>query len=198
MADAAGSVQTPIEAIWRKQVASFERNRQEQHREAIKKWQLQQEENPRNPESYIQLAGHHQQLGEYKKALEVVERGLHVCAPSSGLYRFAVMSLAESNRTKEAIQTARIAAALFPGEELFFNLKAKVLLPVLYDTAEEINYYHDRFSTGITELLAELRLDTPHEKRTRPECHQRPQQFLPCPAGPGRFQIAIAIRPIRI
>ena len=114
MADVAGSVQTPIEAIWRKQVASFERNRQEQHREAIKEWQLQQEENPRNPESYIQLARHHQQLGEYKKALEVVERGLHVCAPSSRLYRFAVMSLAESNRTKEAIQTARIAAGAVP------------------------------------------------------------------------------------
>ena len=165
MADVAGSVQRPIEAIWRKQVASFERNRQDQHRDAIKDWQLQQEENPRNPENYIQLARHHQQLGEYKKALEVVERGLHVCAPSSKLYRFAVIALAESNRTREAIQTARRAAALFPGEELSFNLKAKLLLPVLYDTAEEINYYHDRFSTGITELLANLKLDTPDQKR---------------------------------
>jgi predicted O-linked N-acetylglucosamine transferase (SPINDLY family) len=165
MADVAGSVQRPIEAIWRKQVASFERNRQEQHREAIKEWQLQQEENPRNPESYIQPASHHQQLGEHKKALEIVERGLHVCAPSSRLYRFAVMALAESNRTKEAIQTAQMAAALFPEEALSFNLKAKLLLPVFYDTPEEITYYHDRFSTGITELLAELRLNTLHEKR---------------------------------
>ena len=128
MVDAAGSVQRPIEAMWRKQVASFERNRQQQHRKAISSGNSAGRK-PAKSGKYIQLARHHQQLGEYKKALEVVERGLHVCAPSSRLYRFAVMSLAKPIVPRRPFSPREVRGAV-PRRGAFFDLKAKLLFPV--------------------------------------------------------------------
>ena len=191
MADATGSAEAPIAAIWRRQLQNFEEDRQQQQRDAIRNWQLQQEKNPHHPETYLQLANHHQQLGEYKRFIEIVEQGLNVCPPSYRLYGFAVTLLAESNRTRQAIQTAELAAALFPEHALGFNIKAKLLLPVLYDTPEEIDYYHHRVCDGIAELLADLRLDTPYQKRQALEAISEHMNFYLAYQGRDVFALQL-------
>ena len=126
---------------------------------------VQLEKNQRDREAYIELAEHHQQLGEYQRANEVFETALALCAPSASLYRNAISSFGESNQTKKAIRIAGQATKLFPDDELYFRLKEKLLLPILYDTAEEVNHYHDRFAAGIQELLNDLKLNTPELRR---------------------------------
>ena len=154
MADVRSPSRMPLAAVWRKQIESFERQQETQHRSAIERLQLQQEADPRNAATYIQIAHHHQQMGEHKLALRTLKNGLSISSPSAKLYRYAVNSLAESNQTKEAIETARLAANLFPADALFFKLQEKLLLPVIYDTEAEIVYYQRRFLEGITELRA--------------------------------------------
>ncbi len=114
----------------------------------------------RDPDNYIACAELLSRLGWLGEALDVIKRSLARCEPLPLLYELHIELLSKCNRTREAIAVARQATRLFPGDDLFFRLKGALLLPILYDTQEEVNYYRKRFGNGLRLIGEELRLET--------------------------------------
>jgi len=94
------------------------------------------------------------------EAISVLEEACNRCEPSHELYYSLVFGLAEANRTEEAISVSRRAASLFP-EHGYFDLIAALQLPVLYDTAADIDRYRAIFATNLKAIIAKLRQKTP-------------------------------------
>jgi predicted O-linked N-acetylglucosamine transferase (SPINDLY family) len=131
-----------------------------EHRRAIEELQKRLGQEPENPDIYVQLAKHHKRLGDSRAGMAKLKEGLACCAPTRGLYRQALSMLCGCNRTREARTVARRGAELFPDDRMWFRLREALILPVLYDTAEEVATYRREFVTGLKEMLAGLKLDS--------------------------------------
>src|SRR5262249_27935964 len=70
--------------------------------------------NPRSSSLYIQLAALHAQLQQLEHGVAVLQEGLNQCEPSVDLYREAIFTSAEANRTDAALELLQQAKQLFP------------------------------------------------------------------------------------
>jgi protein O-GlcNAc transferase len=120
------------------------------------------QENPRDPNAYLQAARYHQALGQHEDATAVLKEGVARCVPSLDLYGDHIRSIEKCNRTREAIAAAE-ATRVFP-DDVFVKLKEALLLPMLYDTSEEVEFYRRRYTEGLRRLCAELPLDSPQAR----------------------------------
>lgn len=116
-------------------------------------------EDPRNPAAYTAAAKCHRQLGQFEQAIAVLQQGIAQCEPSVRLYGQYIKRLEECNRTEEAIGAAREAIRFFP-DNFFMKLQEALLLPLLYDTEEEVERYRRRYEEGLCRLSRELSLET--------------------------------------
>ena len=165
MADAGLSTKAKsLGAIYREQEGRFTKHIEEEHRRAVTELRAQLQQEDSDPQDYVQLANHLERLGEHKAAIAELKNGLDRCPNHAGLRRATVVSLAEGNRTKEAIEVARVGAKLFP-EDPWFRLMEALTLPVLYVLPHEIDEYQKQFARGLEKLHEDLRLDTPDERR---------------------------------
>jgi protein O-GlcNAc transferase len=101
---------------------------------------------------------------------------LAVCESDEQLYKEAIFALAESNRTEEAIALARRAHKSFPNLR-YFQLWEALMLPVLYDTEEQIEHYRARYSAGLAEAIAGFNLDDPGDRRAALDAVSRHLNF---------------------
>jgi protein O-GlcNAc transferase len=101
-------------------------------------------------------------LSRHDEAIGLLEEGLRPRA-AVALYHAFIDVLAECNRTRKGIAAAQEASLIFPGDFLL-NVKAALLLPVLYDSTAEIDWYRARFTAGLRRLCEEVRLDTPEAR----------------------------------
>ena len=115
-----------------------------------------------DPGAFLKLVDAYRRARDYCLALSTLRDGLSRCAPDPKLFRIAVQTLADCNRTEEAASIARQAQALFPHDR-FFALAGRLLLPVLYDRFEEIQSWRTRFSNGLSDLLSHLKLESPDD-----------------------------------
>jgi protein O-GlcNAc transferase len=120
--------------------------------------------NERDPYQWIATARRLKQQGRLRETLESLQQGIDCCAPSASLYEYYVERLEKCNRTEEAIEVARRAATLFP-DELIFPLREALILPILYDTQQQVEYYRHRFTEGLQTIIRQVRLDTPAERQ---------------------------------
>jgi predicted O-linked N-acetylglucosamine transferase (SPINDLY family) len=91
--------------------------------------------------------------------LDLLRQGLDHCAPSPALHEYYIERLEKCNRTEEAIAAAREAARLFP-DELIFPLREALLLPIFYDTSEQVEYFRNRFTEGLLRIIKQVPLET--------------------------------------
>ncbi|MCC3570952.1 MAG: tetratricopeptide repeat protein [Microcoleus sp. PH2017_40_RAT_O_B] len=108
---------------------------------------------------YLNLAECYQHLEEYAAAIQVCREAIELYPADASLYRNLVLALVASGRNSEAIAIATDASSLFP-EDSFFNPGQYLILPVIYQSVEEIAVYRDRFETGIKLLIQQTSLDT--------------------------------------
>jgi predicted O-linked N-acetylglucosamine transferase (SPINDLY family) len=118
----------------------------------------------RDPAAYLRLAKHHVRLQRLEVAIAVLQEGLAGCEPDQELYGEAIFALEEANRTEEARLLARRAKEIFP-HATYLGLSEALMLPVLYETEQEVDEYRARFAAGLDALVAGLRLETPEECR---------------------------------
>jgi protein O-GlcNAc transferase len=116
----------------------------------------------RDPNAYIVAARTLKQAGELYEALDLLRAGLDRCAPSPELHEYYIERLEKCNQTEAAIAAAETAAQLFP-EKLIFRLREALLLPVFYDSTEQIEYYRNRFTEGLHRIISEVSLATPDD-----------------------------------
>ncbi|WP_293125033.1 tetratricopeptide repeat protein [Microcoleus sp. bin38.metabat.b11b12b14.051] len=113
---------------------------------------------------YSNLANCYEHLEEYAAAIQVCREAIELFPADASLYRKLVSALLASGRTSEAILIATQASSLFP-EDSFFNPGQYLILPVIYESVEEIAVYRDRFETGIKLLIQQTSLDTDEGKQ---------------------------------
>jgi protein O-GlcNAc transferase len=118
-----------------------------------------------DPTDYIELAKLFTQQYNLERGIEILQDGLVVCEPNERLYGELVFALEQANRTEDAICLAHRAKELFP-DARYFELWEALMLPVLYDTEDAMQYYRARYSSGLKGLTAGLKLDTPEDCRS--------------------------------
>jgi len=99
-----------------------------------------------------------------------------VCETDEQLCREAIFALEQTNRTEEAIALARRAQKSFP-DSRYFELWEALMLPVLYDTEEQIEHYRTRYSAGLAEGIARFNLDHPGDRRAALDAVSRHLDF---------------------
>jgi predicted O-linked N-acetylglucosamine transferase (SPINDLY family) len=115
-----------------------------------------------NPSAYLDLAN---ALGKHPSALDVLREGLARCRPDVELYKRAIVELWKANRTDEALEVIHRAEAVLPDAN-FLKFGAALILPILYETPEQIKYYRERFTSGLKSLVAGVHLDSPEARRS--------------------------------
>ena len=93
-----------------------------------------------------------------------LQEGVAVCEADEQLYKEAIFALEQANRTEKAIALAGRARKSFP-ELRYFELWEALMLPVLYDTEEQIEHYRARYSAGLAELIGGYNLDDYRDHR---------------------------------
>ncbi|MBF2096840.1 MAG: tetratricopeptide repeat protein [Gloeomargaritaceae cyanobacterium C42_A2020_066] len=109
---------------------------------------------------YAELGDSLWQAGDRPAALEVWQTGVDA-HPQSGRLHFALIThLHQRGQTEAALAAAGRARACLP-EEFSFVLLNHLLVPLYYETEAEIATYYQRFSQGLTQLIAETDLGRP-------------------------------------
>jgi protein O-GlcNAc transferase len=117
-----------------------------------------------DPAACIAAARRSKQLGRLKETLAILERGITRCVPSPALHEYYIERLEKCNRTEQAIAAATRAALLFP-DHVIFKLREALLLPILYDTPEQLDYYRIRFTEGLQRVTSEVWPDSSTESQ---------------------------------
>lgn len=147
-----------IEAIFRRRSLQAEQEQRLAGARALIKG------NDRDPNAYIAAARCCKQLGRLHETLDILHTGIARCLPNSALYEYYIERLEKCNRTEEAIAVANAAARLFPGE-VIFKLREALLLPVLYDTPEQVDYYRRRYTEGLHKVISQVPISSLPERQ---------------------------------
>ena len=109
---------------------------------------------------YVALADCYKCLNREEEALNIYQEGLKHYHNSAGLYLHLTLTLQNYGRIQEAIAVASEASQLLPNN-LALKLEKQRLLPIIYDTPEEIDFYRDRFTQHLEDLIQQTALDSP-------------------------------------
>lgn len=139
--------------------------RKGQYQEAINKYQQFLETQTGDEDFYIALADCYKSLNRYEEAIETYQAGIKLYPKAEKLYFWLAVALQNFGRTQEAIAFAKEASKALPNS-LVLKLEPQFLLPILYETVEEIEIYRTRFTQGLNELIQQTSLDTPEARNS--------------------------------
>ncbi len=156
--------QESLHEVYQLQSDAAERENLEELNQLLENCLTRLADNPKAAETYLQIAYCYRKLKNHGAAIAILADGIKHCEFYSLLRVTYINLLAQCNRTSEAIVAAREASFKFP-EDILFKLKEATLLPVLYKSTKEMDYFRLRFTEELLRLSGDLRLDTPSEKR---------------------------------
>jgi predicted O-linked N-acetylglucosamine transferase (SPINDLY family) len=152
-----------MEEVHRRRLETLELKSRETAEQHLAKCRDALCQDDRNPEAYVTLAKCYRQLGQIEEEIVLLRRAIERCESSVLLYNKYINRLEEYNRTKAAIEAAQEALRVFP-DNFLFALREATILPVIYETEAQLEYYRDRYAVGLTWLSQRLRLDTPEAR----------------------------------
>ncbi len=117
---------------------------------------------PVQADVYFNLSDAHQKLEGFTKSIEALEAGVGKHPQDARLQFTLIICLQQQARIEEAIAHAETAAKLLP-EDYTFQLLQYLLVPMIYDTVEEIAHYKQRFAQGLFTLQERTILDSPEK-----------------------------------
>ncbi len=156
----------PIHEIYNQQISEQERQTREFWTQSLATAQEALLNDAQSADVYLEVAFCLTKLRRYKEALAVLEQGL-VRVPAKNsyeLYRWQINLLEKCNCTRAAMVSAHHASEVFPAD-VSFKLSEALALPVVYDSAHEVEEYRDHFARGLRRLAQEVLLKTPEEKK---------------------------------
>ncbi len=136
-----------------------------QYQEAINHYQQFLESKSGDLPFYIALTNCYQRLNQYEETINTYQEGIKLYPKAANLYFFLALALQEFGRTQEAIAVASEASQLLP-DSLMLKLEKQRLLPIIYETEQEIEFYRCRFTQGLEELIQQTSLNTPEDKNS--------------------------------
>ncbi|MEX0270317.1 tetratricopeptide repeat protein [Leptolyngbyaceae cyanobacterium UHCC 1019] len=115
------------------------------------------------PHYYSELAELLWKLNRNSEAIEVLKQGILLHENSEQLHYELIIKLMRSNQYQAAIASAEIAIKKL-SESYLFKLLNALLLPLAYDSPEEIEFYRDRFTVALQNLIEETVLETANQQ----------------------------------
>lgn len=109
---------------------------------------------------YLALAQAYRELRDFQSAITIYEEACQIYPESLELYHHWISTLEATGQIEAAIAVAQqgqqhLPSALYLKAEQFF------LLPIIYDTVEQLKEYQIRFNQGLENLLEGVDLSTP-------------------------------------
>ncbi len=138
--------------------------RQENYREAITHYQKFLANQIGDVEVYIALAECYQHLNQSEEVIKTYRDTLKIY-PKADIYLRLALALQDNGQTEAAIEIIDEALEIFP-DEISLQVEKVRILPIIYDEREEIAYYRNRFSQGLTDLIQRTSLETPEAKES--------------------------------
>jgi protein O-GlcNAc transferase len=113
---------------------------------------------------YLALADCYQNLNQHAEAIKIYREGLRLY-PNAGIFHLSLaLVLRDAAHTEEAIVVLTEALQVLP-DNLTLKLHQQLMLPILYDNVEEIEFYRQRFTQGLEALVQQTSLETPEASR---------------------------------
>jgi predicted O-linked N-acetylglucosamine transferase (SPINDLY family) len=133
--------------------------RQGNYQQAIDRYQQVLEHQTGDLDFYIALADCYECLNQYEDAIEVYREGIRLYPKADSLYLFLALALQHYGSTGDAIAVLSDALQRLP-DNFYLKLYQQLMLPILYETPEEIEFYRQRFARGLKALVQQTLLDT--------------------------------------
>lgn len=104
------------------------------------------------------------QLNLLDRSFDTLREGIQLYPTDARLHFTLSVNLQGSGRIQEAISSANTASNLLPHDYTFKILK-NLLVPIVYETPDEITFYRQRFIRGLQTLIQQTSLETPEEQK---------------------------------
>lgn len=114
---------------------------------------------PNNYISHINSANILLKQYHFDEAISSYQKALILEPKNSNCLNYLIYALQDSGRTQEAIELATKGAHLLLND-LTLQLKSRLLVPIIYQTEAEIDFYRNRFDRGLQELIQQINLNT--------------------------------------
>ncbi|MDY7019755.1 MAG: tetratricopeptide repeat protein [Cyanobacteriota bacterium] len=108
---------------------------------------------------YLKLADCYQKVNQYSQAIQTYQQAIQQIPDAPEIYLAWIQTLQEIGEIETAINIADNALKRFPNQTLL-KVAHQRLLPILYNNVSEIEYYRQRFSTLLTQLILETDLSS--------------------------------------
>jgi glycosyltransferase involved in cell wall biosynthesis len=131
--------------------------------EAIAHYQKILEIQTGDAELYWCLSECFRQLNLYEQAFSTLQEGIRHHPLAGSLHFSLIINLQVKGRIQDAISSAITASNILPNDYTFKILK-NLLLPIIYETPEEIGFYRQRFISGLQDLIQHTLLETPEDQ----------------------------------
>ncbi len=125
---------------------------QKQYETAIQFYQKVLKASTINPEVYLILGDCYQQLDQVEQAIKLYEKALELFPDQIELYLALISAWHNFGETETAIKVAEQAVKRFP-DHLGLKFAKQRLLPIIYETVSEIEFYRQRFSEELKDLI---------------------------------------------
>jgi FkbM family methyltransferase len=132
-------------------------------KEAIDHYQKILKTQTGDPELYWRLSECFRQLNLLDQAFSTLKEGIRLYPTDASLHFTLIVNLQGIGRIQEAISSANTAASLLPNDYTFKILN-NLLVPIVYESQDEISFYRQRFTRGLQHLIQQTSLETTEEQ----------------------------------
>jgi predicted O-linked N-acetylglucosamine transferase (SPINDLY family) len=137
--------------------------RKNQYQEAINYFNQYLEHEAGSAILYVSLADCYKKLNLRDKAIEIYEQGINHNSQDERLYRCLFYCYQESGLTNKSIELVRQASYLFP-ESFSFQRLEQSILPIVYQTKDEIDQSRQRFINSLYDFRKQILLSLQAEQ----------------------------------
>jgi predicted O-linked N-acetylglucosamine transferase (SPINDLY family) len=146
---------------------------------------------PGDPSLYIKLAECYESLNELPRASNVCQTALILHPGSVKLHRKLISLLHRSCKSREAIAAGFTALKILP-DDLMLKRRALLMLPIIYDDQEQVEFYRQRFTRNLRRLIDNISLETPDDQRKSLDLLSNDTNFYLPYQGQNDLQLQLA------
>ncbi|MFB2967585.1 tetratricopeptide repeat protein [Aerosakkonema sp. BLCC-F183] len=138
--------------------------KQGRYETAIDKYQQFLKTRIRDPQVYFYLSECFKNLNREEDIIRTLQEGIRLY-PTAGQLHFALITFFQTKgKTKEAIASAESASRLLPNDYTF-QILDKLMLPLVYNSEDEIKFYRQRYEQGLQDLIEKTSLATVEDQK---------------------------------
>ena len=103
------------------------------------------------------------QLNLPDKASKTLQEGIELYPIDGRLHFSLILNWQRNGRLQESLSQAKTASSLMPNDYTFKLLKS-LLVPIIYETQDDISFYRQQFTRRLQDLIESTSLETPEEQ----------------------------------